>query len=53
MREQGTITPNENDILIVTDVQYDFLPGGALAAPRCFVLEDGKKPPKHVFVNRS
>lgn len=33
MREQGTITPGENDILIVTDVQNDFLPGGALAVP--------------------
>lgn len=33
MTEQTSITPDENDILIVTDVQYDFLPGGALAVP--------------------
>ncbi|RDI56765.1 nicotinamidase [Microvirga subterranea] len=33
MTEQPRITPNENDVLIVTDVQYDFLPGGALAVP--------------------
>jgi nicotinamidase/pyrazinamidase len=31
--EQAKITPGENDILIVTDIQYDFLPGGALAVP--------------------
>lgn len=33
MTEKSWITPGENDILIVTDVQYDFLPGGALAVP--------------------
>jgi len=33
MAEQGTIRPNESDVLIVVDVQYDFLPGGALAVP--------------------
>jgi nicotinamidase/pyrazinamidase len=33
MTEQTRITPGESDILIVTDVQYDFLPGGALAVP--------------------
>ncbi|HZH52174.1 MAG TPA: nicotinamidase [Microvirga sp.] len=33
MTEQTQIVPGENDILIVTDVQYDFLPGGALAVP--------------------
>jgi nicotinamidase/pyrazinamidase len=33
MTQQTTITPGETDILIVTDVQYDFLPGGALAVP--------------------
>ncbi len=26
--------PGDQDILIVTDVQYDFLPGGALAVPQ-------------------
>jgi len=33
MADQGTIRPNESDVLIVVDVQYDFLPGGALAVP--------------------
>lgn len=33
MPERETITPNDTDIFIVTDVQYDFLPGGALAVP--------------------
>lgn len=28
------IIPGESDVLLVTDVQYDFLPGGALAVPR-------------------
>jgi nicotinamidase/pyrazinamidase len=27
------ITPGRDDVLIVVDVQYDFLPGGALAVP--------------------
>ncbi|HZH09653.1 MAG TPA: bifunctional nicotinamidase/pyrazinamidase [Microvirga sp.] len=31
MSEQGSIEPRETDVLIVVDVQYDFLPGGALA----------------------
>src|SRR5690606_33823501 len=33
MADQGAIRPNEGDVLIVADVQYDFLPGGALAVP--------------------
>jgi nicotinamidase/pyrazinamidase len=33
MTEPIAVTPDEADILIVTDVQYDFLPGGALAVP--------------------
>src|SRR5918993_847950 len=33
MTEPIAVTPDETDILIVTDVQYDFLPGGALAVP--------------------
>lgn len=33
MTEQASIEPNDTDILIVVDVQYDFLPGGALAVP--------------------
>lgn len=33
MAERATIEPCENDILIVVDVQVDFLPGGALAVP--------------------
>jgi len=33
MAEQAPIMPGESDILIVVDVQYDFLPGGALAVP--------------------
>ena len=33
MREQTRLTPGETDVLIVVDVQYDFLPGGALAVP--------------------
>ena len=32
MAERATIEPGD-DILIVVDVQYDFLPGGALAVP--------------------
>lgn len=38
--------------LRVFRVAMTFLPEGALAAPRCFVLEDGQQPPKRVFVNR-
>lgn len=33
MTQQGSIKPENTDILIVVDVQYDFLPGGALAVP--------------------
>ena len=33
MSERETIKPGETDILIVVDVQHDFLPGGALAVP--------------------
>lgn len=33
MAERMTIEPGETDILIVVDVQNDFLPGGALAVP--------------------
>jgi len=33
MNDKTNLTPSESDILIVTDVQYDFLPGGALAVP--------------------
>ncbi|MBZ6075102.1 bifunctional nicotinamidase/pyrazinamidase [Microvirga puerhi] len=33
MAEAGMIQPTDGDVLIVTDVQYDFLPGGALAVP--------------------
>jgi nicotinamidase/pyrazinamidase len=33
MGEQATIELNDNDILIVVDVQHDFLPGDALAVP--------------------
>lgn len=33
MPEQKTTRPNDTDILIVVDVQRDFLPGGALAVP--------------------
>jgi nicotinamidase/pyrazinamidase len=33
MAERATIKPGENDVLIVVDVQHDFLPGGALAVP--------------------
>jgi nicotinamidase/pyrazinamidase len=29
-----TITPSDRDVLIVVDVQHDFLPGGALAVPK-------------------
>jgi len=32
MRE--TITPGDDDVLIVVDIQNDFCPGGALAVPR-------------------
>jgi len=33
MAEQETIRPSDSDVLIVVDVQGDFLPGGALAVP--------------------
>src|SRR3954451_11815671 len=33
MTEWMTINPGEHDVLIVVDVQVDFLPGGALAVP--------------------
>ncbi|WP_193557334.1 nicotinamidase [Microvirga pakistanensis] len=33
MAEQGPIRPDDRDVLIVVDVQVDFLPGGALAVP--------------------
>ncbi len=33
MTEQTRLRPGETDVLIVVDVQYDFLPGGALAVP--------------------
>jgi Amidases related to nicotinamidase len=33
MAERATVRPTDRDVLIVTDVQYDFLPGGALAVP--------------------
>jgi len=33
MTEQMKLTPTSSDVLIVVDVQYDFLPGGALAVP--------------------
>jgi nicotinamidase/pyrazinamidase len=33
MTNQAEVKPTETDIFIVTDVQYDFLPGGALAVP--------------------
>jgi len=33
MAEKTPIEPNASDVLIVVDVQYDFLPGGALAVP--------------------
>jgi nicotinamidase/pyrazinamidase len=33
MGERAIIKPGENDVLIVVDVQRDFLPGGALAVP--------------------
>src|SRR5687767_9356853 len=32
------ITPGQADVLIVVDVQYDFLPGGALAVPDGFAV---------------
>jgi nicotinamidase/pyrazinamidase len=31
--ELSTIEPNKGDALVIVDVQYDFLPGGALAVP--------------------
>jgi nicotinamidase/pyrazinamidase len=31
--EQSMIEPVEGDALVIVDVQYDFLPGGALAVP--------------------
>jgi nicotinamidase/pyrazinamidase len=31
--EQAKVKPSESDMFIVTDVQYDFLPGGSLAVP--------------------
>ncbi|HEV2564281.1 MAG TPA: nicotinamidase [Microvirga sp.] len=33
MAERTTIEPGDGDVLIVVDVQVDFLPGGALAVP--------------------
>jgi nicotinamidase/pyrazinamidase len=30
----STVTPGEDDVLIVVDIQNDFCPGGALAVPR-------------------
>lgn len=33
MAEQGPIKLKDTDVLVVVDVQYDFLPGGALAVP--------------------
>lgn len=33
MAAERVIRPGEGDVLIVVDVQYDFLPGGALAVP--------------------
>jgi nicotinamidase/pyrazinamidase len=33
MAEEQSIRPGDQDILIVVDVQHDFLPGGALAVP--------------------
>ena len=33
MAERKAIELNDTDVLIVVDVQYDFLPGGALAVP--------------------
>ena len=33
MSGRERIRPGENDIFTVVDVQYDFLPGGALAIP--------------------
>jgi nicotinamidase/pyrazinamidase len=33
MAERATIEPGDSDVLIVVDVQVDFLPGGALAVP--------------------
>jgi nicotinamidase/pyrazinamidase len=33
MAERATIEPSDSDVLIVVDVQVDFLPGGALAVP--------------------
>ena len=32
-KERAGLTPGETDVLIVVDVQNDFLPGGALAVP--------------------
>ncbi len=31
--DRGTMHPTETDLLLVIDVQADFLPGGALAVP--------------------
>ncbi|MEZ0170828.1 nicotinamidase [Microvirga sp. TS319] len=33
MTEQREIQPGDADVLVVVDIQYDFLPGGALAVP--------------------
>ncbi len=33
MVAESAILPGEDDVLIVVDVQYDFLPGGSLAVP--------------------
>src|ERR671916_1497005 len=32
-KERAGLMPGETDVLVVADVQYDFLPGGALAVP--------------------
>jgi len=32
--QTASITPAAGDVFIVVDVQYDFLPGGALAVPK-------------------
>jgi nicotinamidase/pyrazinamidase len=32
--QTASITPAPGDVFIVVDVQYDFLPGGALAVPK-------------------
>jgi hypothetical protein len=37
--------------LRVYRLALSFRPGGSLAAPRCFVLEDGSKPPAEILVS--